>query len=96
MSVESFIVSYAFETHRNGEKTSHFLSAGVKTDSPVSFDEFQLLQLQASYRVSVSTIHNALMRGSMTVNEANDRIGDLKNNYEAIRSKLEKDSNTGV
>ena len=96
MSIESFTVSYAFETYRGGEKTSHFLSAGVKVDPSVSFDEFQSVQLQAAYRISVSVIHDALMRGSLTTEEANDRIRDLKNNYELMKSKFEKSINTEV
>lgn len=90
MTVESFTVSSNFDTHRGGEKSSHFVSFGVRLDPPVPVDELPALQLQAAYKVSVAAIHDALMRGALTVEDANSRIRDLQDNYSAIRTSFEK------
>lgn len=90
MTVETFTVSSNFDTHRGGEKSSHFVSFGVRVDPPVPIDEVPLLQLQAAYRVSVAAIHDALIRGALTVEAANERIKDMQDNYAALRESLEK------
>ena len=63
---------------------------GVRLDPPVQLDDFPLVQLQCAYRVSVAAIHDSLMRGTLTVEECNDRVRDLQENYAALRGKLEK------
>ncbi len=89
MKVDSFTVSYSMETFKNGQKSSHFLSASMKLDDPVSMDEFPSVQLHAAYKLSISVVYDALMRGAMTLEEANSKISDMKQNYEAMREKLE-------
>ncbi len=88
--IDSFTVSSNFDTHRGGEKSAHFVSVSVKLDPPVSFDDFSMIQLHAAHRVSIAAIHDALMRGAMSIEEANDRIRNLKENYESLSTSLEK------
>jgi predicted DNA-binding protein YlxM (UPF0122 family) len=90
MIVENFTCSTMFETHRNGNKQQHFVSAGVKLDPGVSVEEFPLYQIQAAYKVSVAAVHDAVMRGSLSVEDGNERIEIYKNNYNAMKPKLER------
>ena len=90
MTIESFTVSSNFDTFRGGEKSSHFVSFGVKLDPPVPVDDIPLIQLQAALRVSIAAVHDALMRGALTVEQANERIRDMQDNYANLRSSLEK------
>lgn len=88
--VETFTVSSNFETHRSGEKSSHFVSFGIRLDPPVLLDEISLIQLQAAHRVSVAAIHDALIRGALSLENANERIADIRHNYQTLKDHLEK------
>lgn len=88
--IEHFTVSYAFDSYKGGGKESHFVSMGVKLDPPIMEDDFHLVQLQAAYKVSVSVIYDALMRGTIKIDECNERISDLKHNFELMQSKINK------
>lgn len=90
LNVDGFTVSYAIDTYRNGEKTSHFNSASIKSMEPISLDDYLVLRLDAASKVAIATIQDAVMRMHMTVEEANEKITSLKKNYEVLKESLLK------
>lgn len=92
MKIKNFTVSNAFDTFNNGEKQNHFLSVNFELDDPITLDEFKTVQLDASYRVTVSVIHDALARGSISVEQANERITVLTKRTEQLKASIEKKS----
>ncbi len=90
LNVEGFTVSYAIDTYRNGEKTSHFNSTSIKSTEPLSLDDYMAVRLDAAVKVAIATIQDAVMRMHMTVEEANERITSIKKNYEGLKESLLK------
>jgi hypothetical protein len=95
-TVKNFTVSYSLELHRGGEKTSHFVSAGVEFLTPVPISDFPLAHMESSYKVAVATIHDALVRGSLTLEQANERISLLRQNVDNLRAALVKPETSSV
>jgi hypothetical protein len=96
LQVESFTVSYAFDTHLNGKKANHFVSVGFTTSEPVSTEEAQVLQVKGSQMVTIAAIHDAVARGAISIEEARDLIADVKLRHEGLAGKLSEDLNSGV
>ena len=89
-TIKNFTVSYSLELYRGSEKSSSFVSAGVEFLNPVSVEDFPLSHIEASYKVAVATIHDALVRGYLTLEQANGRISDLRQNCDNLREALSK------
>lgn len=94
--VDNFTVSYAFDTHLNGKKANHFVSVGFKTPEPVSIGEARVLQVKASQMVTIATIHDAVARGMIPIEEARDLIADMKLRHEGLAETLSKELNSSV
>lgn len=90
MKVTSFTVSKSFDLHRNGEKSSYFVSMAVEPDPDLKPEDLPLYQLEAASAVKKACIYNALVDGKLRVEEANELIQDLKDNTELIRASLLK------
>jgi hypothetical protein len=88
--VTSISSSYAIDLHKSGERTSHFVSATIEIDPSIEIDEIPKTQLNLSYRVSVSAVYDALMRGALTIDQANERIKIMKDNFEQMSSHFNK------
>lgn len=91
MILDHFTVSYGIDIYKNGDKSSHFVSASVKCvaddqkqDDHVSIEKLSELQMQLSFHVSKSAILDAMVRGHLTQEEAKDRIEVVKSNHELI------------
>ena len=90
MKITEFTVTHSFELYQSGEKTSHFVSAKVHPEEPLTLEEFPTAQLEAKCAVGRACIYNALVTGAITVEFANERISTLRDNTENLRSVLKK------
>lgn len=88
LTVEAFSVSYTLDVFRNGEKHGNFVSITVRANPPIPIKNLQLTKLDASYAVAKATILDALTRMSISEEDANDRIHNLKENTESLREAL--------
>lgn len=89
LTVTSFTVSWAFDTHR-GQKQSHFVSAAVQSDIPISVEELPLVQLRVARQVSSSAIRDAVCRQSMTIDEAASYSKEIQENFDNMESSLKQ------
>jgi len=96
LQVENFTVSYSFDTVLNGKKSNHFVSMGFRTSEAVTPEEAQVLQIQASQIVTVSTIHDAVVRGMLPIQEASDLIADVKLRHKGLVEKLSEKFDSDV
>lgn len=99
VTVKTVSVSYALDLHRGGERSSHFVSANIEFEKPVPIDELPRAQLEAGYKVATAVIHDAVIRGALPVEQANERISDMKEAYEAVKSlgnSEENENNQGA
>lgn len=89
IEVKSISVSHSLELHRAGEKSSHFVSTNVDIIGNVPVDKLPYIQLETAYKVTVSNIYNAMIRGAMTMEDAKERIDSMKENYEMLKKDME-------
>lgn len=85
--VTEYTVSYTFDTHKDGGKRSHFMSMKFQTPCPVTEKQAEALAFVSSVTVTRAVIYQALARGTISVDEANELITDMKRNHEHIYSK---------
>lgn len=91
MKITNFTVSYAFDTSPSyGRKSSNFMSVTISLPDPVEFDQFESIRLEASKRVTMMTIQDAVMRGEMSSDDAKERIEVLKLNFEGMTKAIHK------
>lgn len=88
LTVESFSVSFSMETHRGGEKRSHFVNATVRAEPPVPIEDFALARLEASVQVTKAVYQDAVARGDMSQEDAVERLGAVRDNYSVLRENL--------
>ena len=81
ISVKSSAVSYGQEYYRNGEKSSHFVSITFESDPGLTIEQFRVAHLKVGFEVAVATIQHAVLRQSITEEEAKQKIIELKENY---------------
>ena len=101
LTVERFTVSYSLETIRYGAKSSHFVSVGFAMSDPdrdfnthpISPEEFAVLQQDANKVVTIAAIHDAVARGALSQEDANDLITSFKTRQDGIKSVLSKKLN---
>lgn len=87
LSIEAFTVSFSMDTYSNGNKSSHFVSASVKSEPAVEPEDFAIVQLDAAMRVTGAVFQDAVARMHMTPNEAKDRLTEIRANFDSIREK---------
>lgn len=85
--VTDYTVSHTFDTHKNGAKSSHFVSMRFSVERPVTPEEAEALAFQSSVVVTRATYYQALARGAITVDEANELIKGSRENHEHIFAK---------
>ena len=90
LTVDSFAVSWAMDTFRNGEKSNNFVSVTVRSDPPVELEDLPLVQAKVALQVSASVIHDALARMAITEDEARSKISDIKENFQALEKSILK------
>lgn len=82
--VTEYTVSYTFDTYREGSKRSHFVSMRFATERPVTEKEAEALAFHSSVTVTRAVYYQALARGTISVEEANQLLADMKKNHEHI------------
>ena len=85
--VTEYVVSYTFDAHKGGSKSSHFVSMKFATERPVTEREAEALAFASSVTVTRAAVYQALARGALTVEEANEIISSMKANHEHIYAK---------
>ena len=88
MKITEFTVSYSFDKYINGQKSNHFVSMKFSPSEPLSLDEIQIAQLQASKLVSTSVIHDAVVRGAISVNEGAEIIEFFNQSHTKLIDKM--------
>jgi len=86
--IESFTVSYSMETHKNGQRESHFVSVAVKPSEPTPVEDLPLLQLRSSLQVTAAVIQNAVSRQSMGYEEATQKLKEIKQNIANLEQNI--------
>lgn len=87
--IKTISESYALDIHTGGERSSHFVSITAEISEDISLDDLPRFQMEAAYKVSVATIYNAMARGALSVDQANNRIQTLKENFENLKNVLD-------
>ena len=85
--VTDYTVSHTFDTHKNGVKSSHFVSMRFSIDRPATPEEAEALAFQSSMVVTRASYYQALARGAITVDEANELIRGARESHEHIFKK---------
>lgn len=91
LKIENFTISYAMDTG-TGRKSSNFMSATFRLPEPVDSDngEFDIVRLEASKRLTMWVIQDAVVRGEISSDEARERISIIKANYDGMTQSLIK------
>ena len=90
MKIDGFTISYSFDTSVYGRKSSNFVSVNFSLPEPVSPDDLDILRLEASKKVTLWAIQDALARGELTQDEAKERLEIIKKNYDGISTALNR------
>lgn len=89
MKIDGFTISYAFDTNSRNLKSSNFISVNFKLPEPTEVDDVELLRIEASKKVTIWAIQDALMRGELTQSEAKERLEIVKSNFDGFKSALQ-------
>jgi hypothetical protein len=94
MNVTNFTISYAFDSNTSGfRKSSNFVSVTFSLPNPVDPAQFELTRLEASRKVTVWAIQDAVMRGEMSQSDAKERMEILKHNFDGMSESISKKVN---
>lgn len=86
--VTEYTVSYTFDTHRGGQKSSHFVSMRFSAERPMTPEEAEVAAITSSVTVTRAAVYQALARGAIEIEEANEIISRMKQNHEQLHKKL--------
>lgn len=87
VSVIEYTVSHTFDTFRDGRKSSHFVSMKFSPSRPLSKIEAEAAALVSSVTVTRATIYQALARGAISIEEANELSSNMKTSHDHIYTK---------
>jgi hypothetical protein len=90
MRVKNFSISHSFDVYKNGEKAGVFVNMGFELEVPLDPKEAVVAQLRASQYVTASVLYDALARGILTKEQANEMIAESKKRHQGIASALRK------
>lgn len=93
--VTDYTISHTFDTHKGGTKSSHFVSMRFSTGRPVTVEEAELMAIRSSKAVTRATYYQALARGALSVDEANELLAASRGNHERLEGKLGKKAAPG-
>ena len=88
MLVKNFTISYSFEGN-SGRKSSNFLSVNFELPEPMPVEELELVRLEASQKVTIWAIQDALCRGEISIEDARSRMEIVKLNFDGFRKRIE-------
>jgi hypothetical protein len=86
LRVKSFTVSYTFK-----HQGDHFISMGFDIPSPISTEEFEVLNIKANYLVTKAAIYAAIGRSNLSIDQANQLIQMAKHNTNILLKKKAPD-----
>ena len=89
VKVENFTVSYALDAG-TGRKSSSFVSVTFRLPVPCDPDSFEATRLEASRKVTIWAIQDAVMRGELSSDDARERIEILKSNFDGMSRTIAK------
>lgn len=75
------------DTYSGGNKSSHFVSAAVRSEPAIEPEDFAIVQLDAAMRVTGAVFQDAVARMHMTPDEARDKLKEIRANFDSIREK---------
>lgn len=87
VSVVEYTVSHTFDTYRNGQKSSHFVSMKFSPSRPLNKIEAEAAALVSSVTVTRAAIYQALARGAISIDEANEISSNMKKSHDHIYTK---------
>jgi hypothetical protein len=91
--VVNISTSFSIDLNVGGERSSHFVSTTIEFDEDVPVENITTVQMEASYKVAVSVIQNAMVRGALTEDQAHSRISHIKTRFEKLmKAYQEKDA----
>jgi len=88
VTVDGFTVSYSFDVYQGGLKSSNFVSMNFKTSRPVTPEEAVILEVTHSSIVTDAAVYDALARGAIDTETANDLIRQSRERHTKIAQKL--------
>jgi len=92
--VTGYTISYAFDTYKNGSKSSHLVAMTFSTCGLVCEADAEKMAFLSSMMVTRASVYQALSRGSISINEANEFLTITHKNHEKIctvKFNLDKD-----
>jgi len=89
MLIDGFTISYSFDSGM-GKRSSNFVSVNFKCPNPVSMEEVEGMRLEASKKVTIWAIQDALLRGEISQEDAKERFEVLRQNFDGMKSALDK------
>jgi hypothetical protein len=87
--VENFTVSYSVDVGI-GKRSNHFVSMTFRIPPGTPPDQVEIIRLDASKKVSLYALQDAVMRGEINSDDAKDRMEILKMNHEGMKSSMLK------
>jgi hypothetical protein len=88
LTLDTLTASYMLDVYRGGEKQGSFVSYTVRADPPIPLEDEPWVRLDLSLSVARATILDALTRGSISKEDADERISNLKSNVGALRESF--------
>jgi hypothetical protein len=90
MKIDSFTISYSFDAGNSGRRASNFVSVNFKLHEPTNIEDVEIMRAEASKKVTVWAIQDALMRGEISSDEAKSRLEIVKSNFDGLKASLSK------
>ena len=89
LKVDGFTISYSFEGN-SGKKSSNFVSVNFKLPIPVNVNELDSVRLEASKKVTLWAVQDAVLRGEISQEEARSRVEILRHNFDGMKDKYQE------
>jgi hypothetical protein len=90
MVIDGFTISYSFDAGNPGRRASNMVSVNFKLPSPMPIEEIETVRLEASKKVTMWAIQDAMLRGEISQDDAKERLEVLRLNFDGMKSALEK------
>ena len=82
--VTGYTISYAFDTYKNGSKSSHLVAMNFSTCGLVKEEDAEKMAFLSSMTVTRASIYQALSRGSISTDDANEFLVTAHENHGKI------------
>lgn len=92
LKVDGFTISYSVDGNA-GRRSNSFVSVNFKLPEPTSIEDLEPTRLEASKKVTVWALQDALMRGEIDQETATERMKIVSHNHEKIQEALDRKKN---